>query len=135
LHKWSASSSGRRMQACPRQQRPPLEVLRGAVFQEEYHSRGSDATPTQAGVGSSCGPHASEAEGSYTSRCADANRLRVPAGSSRLGAGERVIRCVENESHDGERLLGWGVEAPGGRCGASTFEDLRLPVHHGNGTG
>ena len=69
------------------------------------------------------------------SRCADANRLRVPAGSPRLGAGEQIIRWAENESHDGKHLLGWGVEAPGARCGVSTFEDLGLPIHHGNETG
>jgi hypothetical protein len=123
------------MQACQRQRRPPLEVPRGTVFQEGYRSQGSDATPTQAGVGSSCGPHASEAEGSRTSRCADANRLRVPAGSSRLGAGERVVRRAENKSHDGEHLLGWEVEVPGARCGVIAFEDLGRPFHHGNETG
>jgi hypothetical protein len=123
------------MRACPRQRRPPLEVSRAAVPQEGYHSRGSDATPTQAGVGSSCGPHASEAEGTRTLRYADANRLRVPAGSPRPGAKERTLRWAKNESLDGEDLPGSGVEAPGAICGASTFEDLGLPYHHGNGTG
>lgn len=123
------------MRACPRQQRPPLEVPLGAVLQEGYRSRGSDATPTQVGVSSSCGLHASEAGGSCTSRCADANRLRVPAGSPTLGARERIIRWAENEFHGGEHLQGWGVEAPGAIYGVSSFEDLGLPFHHGNETG
>jgi hypothetical protein len=110
-------------------------VPRGTVFQEGYRSPGSDATPTQAGVGSSCVPHASEAEGSRTSRCAGANQPRVPLGSSRLGAGERIVRWAEHESHDGEHLLGWEVEVPGARCGVSTFEDLGPPFHHGNEIG
>ena len=123
------------MLACRRRRRLPLEVPQGTVIQGGYRSRGSDATPTQAGVGSSCEPHASEAEGSRTSRCADANRLRVPAGSSRLGSGERLIRWAETNLVKGRHLLGWGVEAPGARCGVNTFEDLGLPFHHGNETG
>jgi hypothetical protein len=135
LHKYSASSSGRRTLARRCQRYLPLEVPRGTVIQEGYRSRDSDATPTQAGVGCSCGPHASEAEASCTSRCADANRLHVPLGSSRPGAGERAIRWAENEAHDGEHSLGWEVEVPGARCDASTSQDLGLPFHHGKETG
>lgn len=129
------------MRACRHQQHRPLEVPRGAVPQEEYRSRGSDATPTQVGHGErpSCEPHALEAEGSRTFRCVDANRLRVPAGSSRPGAGEQIIRWVENENetHNGEHLLDWELEVLGARCVVIGFEDLGLPFpfHHGNETG
>ena len=124
MHKYLVSSRVRCTLARRRQSYLPLEVPRGTVIQEGYRSPDSDATPTQAGVGSSCEPHASEAEGSCTSPRADANRLRVPPGSSRPGAGERAIRWAENGSHDGGHSRGWEVEVPEATCDVSISEDL-----------
>jgi hypothetical protein len=54
----------------------------------------------------------------------------------RVLRGERTMDQTggKRDLHEGERLLGSEVEAPGARCGVSMFGDLGHPFHRDNGT-